>query len=57
VNGSGEGRARLVRRGTILLTVAQAALWGSLGVFASFGPIAIFELSGRTSLAAVQIGL
>jgi MFS family permease len=57
LNPSVDERALLVRRGTILLATAQAALWGSLGVFASFGPIAIFELSGRTSMAAVQIGV
>jgi MFS family permease len=50
-------RARLAHRISALLAGAQVALWGALGAWAAFGPITIFELSHRESLAAVQIGL
>jgi MFS family permease len=49
-------RDRLVRRNTGLLASAQVALWGAIGAVAAFGPITIFELSGRESMAAVLFG-
>lgn len=52
-----EDRARLVRRNTMLLVGAQVALWGSAGAFATFGPISVFNLTGRESMAAVLIGV
>jgi MFS family permease len=50
-------RARLVRRTTLLLAVAQAALWGAIGVFAAFGPISAFDISDRESAAPLLFGL
>jgi len=47
----------LVRRSAALLAGAQVALWGAIGVFATFGPIATRQLSGRTGGAAVLFGL
>jgi MFS family permease len=46
----------MVRRNTGLLAAAQVALWGAIGSVAAFGPISIFELSGRASMAAVLFG-
>jgi MFS family permease len=46
----------MVRRNTGLLAAAQVALWGAIGAVAAFGPISIFELSGRESMAAVLFG-
>jgi MFS family permease len=51
-----DDRLRLVRRNTGLLAAAQVALWGAIGAVAAFGPISIFELSGRESMAAVLFG-
>jgi MFS family permease len=50
-------RARLVRRATVLLAAAQAALWGAIGAFAAFGPISTFDLSHRESTAPLFLGL
>jgi MFS family permease len=50
-------RLRLVRRNTLLLGGAQVALWGALGVFASFGPLTAFDLTHRASAAAIYLGL
>jgi MFS family permease len=50
-------RLRSVRRNTILLVVAQALLLGVIGAFAAIGPVGIFELSGRRSLAGVLLGV
>lgn len=49
-------RDRLVRRNSGLLASAQVALWGAIGAVAAFGPITMFELSGRESMAAVLFG-
>jgi MFS family permease len=51
-----DDRSRLVRRNTGLLAAAQVALWGAIGTVAAFGPITIFDLSGRESMAAVLFG-
>jgi MFS family permease len=51
-----EDRARLVRRTTRLLVVAQVALLGTVGVVATFGPIALFRLTGSESAGAWIIG-
>src|SRR5918996_477439 len=51
-----EERASLVRRTTRLLVVAQAALLGTVGVVATFGPIALFRLTGSESAGAWIIG-
>jgi MFS family permease len=51
-----DDRLRLVRRNTGLLAAAQVALWGAIGAVAAFGPISIFELTGRESIAAVLFG-
>lgn len=51
-----EERTRLVRRTTRLLVVAQAALLGTVGVVATFGPIALFRLTGSESAGAWIIG-
>jgi MFS family permease len=51
-----DDRLRLVRRNTGLLAAAQVALWGAIGAVAAFGPISIFELTGRESMAAVLFG-
>lgn len=51
-----EDRSRMVRRNTGLLATAQVALWGALGALAAFGPISVFELSHRESMAAVLFG-
>lgn len=50
-------RPRLVRRAFLLLAAAQAALLGAVGVYAAFGPLAIADLTGRRSGAAVLFGL
>lgn len=49
-------RARLVRRTTILLSAAQVALWGSIGVLAAFAPITAEQLSGRPSASVLLLG-
>jgi MFS family permease len=51
-----DDRSRMVRRNTGLLAAAQVALWGAIGAVAAFGPISVFELSGRESMAAVLFG-
>src|ERR687891_169188 len=51
-----EERASLVRRTTRLLVVAQAALLGTVGVVATFGPIALFRITGSESAGAWIIG-
>lgn len=50
-------RARLVRRTTFLLSGAQVALWGALGIFAAFGPVTADELAGRASAAILLVGV
>lgn len=50
-------RDRMVGRNTTLLATAQVALWGALGAVATFGPISVFELTGRESTAAVLFGM
>ncbi|MGH2675679.1 MAG: MFS transporter [Actinomycetota bacterium] len=47
----------MVGRNTGLLATAQVALWGALGAVATFGPISVFELSGRESSAPVLFGV
>jgi MFS family permease len=50
-------RARLIRRATLLLAAAQAALWGAIGALATFGPLASVDLSHRESTAPVLFGV
>lgn len=57
MGGPADERARLVRRATILLSTAQAALWGAIGALATFGPLASVELSHRESVAPVLFGV
>jgi MFS family permease len=52
-----DARDRMVARNTGLLATAQVALWGALGAVATFGPISVYELSGRESSAAVLFGV
>jgi MFS family permease len=49
------GRARLVRRASILLIGAQVTLWGCLGVWARLAPVQIDELTGRESSAGLVV--
>jgi MFS family permease len=50
-------RDHLVRRSTAMLVGAQVALWGSLGVFAGFGPITASDISDSASTVAVFFGV
>jgi MFS family permease len=49
-------RVRLVQRNTLLLAVAQVVLWAAVGTVATFGPISVFELTGREGMAGVLFG-
>lgn len=57
VSHSAERREALVRRTTLVLAAAQALLWGSLGVFAAFGPIVGPRLGGAEREAGILFGL
>lgn len=50
-------RPRQVRRSFLLLAAAQAVLLGAVGAYAAFGPLAVADLTGRRSGAAVLFGL
>jgi MFS family permease len=44
-------RARIVRRHTALLALAQASIWLTTGVFVAAGPIALVQLTARPFLS------
>ncbi|MGH2691699.1 MAG: MFS transporter, partial [Actinomycetota bacterium] len=50
-------REALVRRNTILLGVAQAALWGVLAVWVATSPVHVADLAGQRYWAGIAVAV